>query len=62
MGQLLALVIAWFLGVALCVAVASRIVARYGLPWEAALMYFGVLPYPEEVGPARRRPPSSGRN
>lgn len=49
MEQLLYVAIAWWFGVVVCVYVACRIVARYQLPWKSTLMYFGVLPYPEEV-------------
>lgn len=49
MEQLVYLAIAWCFGVVVCVYAACRIVARYQLPWRSTLMYFGVLPYPEEV-------------
>jgi hypothetical protein len=52
MEQMLYLTIAWCLGVIVCAYLGYRIVARYQLPWKSTLMYFGVLPYPDEV--ARR--------
>ena len=52
MEQLLYVAIAWCFGVVVCAVIACRIVARYRLPWKSTLMYFGVLPYPDEV--ARR--------
>lgn len=51
MGQMIGLALAWTVGVGLCALIAQRIVVRLDLPWRAALMYFGVLDYPEE--PAR---------
>lgn len=53
--QVLELVIAWAAGLALCVALARAIIVRYRLPWTAALMYFGLVPYPDEVARRRRR-------
>jgi hypothetical protein len=52
MEQLLYVAIAWCFGVVVCAFIACRIVVRYQLPWKSTLMYFGVLPYPDEV--ARR--------
>jgi len=57
MHQLLYLVIGWAVGLALCVALARTIITRCRLPWRATLMYFGLLPYPDEVLlPQRPRP------
>ena len=49
MHELLYLVVGWALGFVVCVVVARAIILRYRLPWRATLMYFGLVPYPEEV-------------
>lgn len=48
MGQLLGLGVVWSLGIVVCFALAARLTTRLGLPWEEALMYFGLVPHPEE--------------
>jgi len=52
--QILPLILGWAIGLALCVFLVRQIAARWRLPWKAALMYFGLMPYPDEV--RRRRP------
>ena len=47
--QLLYLGLAWWVGVVVCTVIARRVVVRLGLPWRETLMYFGVMPYPDEV-------------
>lgn len=60
--QLLGLMLAWAFGVLVCAAIARRITVRYRLPWRAALMYFGLLDYPDEATLVqRRRRPSRTR-
>ena len=49
MHEMLYLVVAWALGLVVCVVTARAIIVRYRLPWLATLMYFGLVPYPEEV-------------
>ena len=49
MHEMLYLVIGWALGLVVCVVVARAIIVRYRLPWRATLMYFGLVPYPDEV-------------
>lgn len=58
MYQLLFLVVGLTLGLVACVVVARAIIVRYRLPWRATLMYFGLVPYPDEVlvPRPRRRP------
>ena len=57
MHEMLYLVIGWALGLGVCVVVARAIIVRYRLPWLATLMYFGLVPYPDEVLlPPQRRP------
>jgi hypothetical protein len=57
MHEMLYLVFGWVLGLVMCVALARTIILRYRLPWKATLMYFGLVPYPDEVLlPRQRRP------
>jgi hypothetical protein len=49
MHEMLYLVIAWALGLVVCVVVARAIIVRFRLPWRATLMYFGLVPYPDEI-------------
>jgi hypothetical protein len=44
-------------GIVLCALLARTIILRWNLPWQDALMYFGLAPYPDEVPPRRRRAP-----
>ena len=55
MDEMLGLFVAFGLGVVLCGVIAHRLAARWRIPWQATLTYFGVL----DDGPAdsrRRRP------
>lgn len=61
MEQFLALGVAWTLGVVVCAALAARVTTRLGLPWRESLMYFGVLPYPDEAALGRRLAPGRPR-
>lgn len=62
MEQFAILALGWAVGVIVCAVLVQRVTARLGLPWRAALMYFGVVPYPEELAVGRRSSPSrSGR-
>lgn len=54
MHDVLTLAVGWSLGVVLCGVMAGVLTVRLGLPWRAALMYFGVLAYPEELRPRPR--------
>ena len=59
MHEMLYLIAGWALGLVLCVMLTRAIVLRWRLPWRATLMYFGLLPYPDEVllrARRRRRP------
>ena len=57
MHEMLYLVFGWVLGLVMCVALARTIIVRLRLPWHATLMYFGLVPYPDEVLlPTQRRP------
>ena len=57
MHEMLYLVFGWVLGLVMCVALARAVIVRYRLPWRATLMYFGLVPYPDEVLlPSQRRP------
>ena len=49
MHDVLYLLAGWVLGLVLCVVVVRAIVLRYRLPWRATLIYFGLLPHPEEA-------------
>ena len=55
MQQLVILALGWSVGVVVCAVLVRRVTLRLGLPWRAALMYFGVVPYPEELAIADRR-------
>lgn len=55
MQQLAVLALGWAVGVVVCAILAQRVTMRLGLPWRSALMYFGVVPYPDEVVAAGRR-------
>lgn len=46
---MLYLAVGWAMGLVVCVGVARAIIVRYRLPWRATLMYFGLVPYPDEV-------------
>jgi hypothetical protein len=59
--EMLYLVIGWALGVVVCVVAARAVILRYRLPWRATLMYFGLVPYPEEVVLQRHPRPRSLR-
>jgi hypothetical protein len=62
MHEMLYLVFGMVLGLVMCVALARTIILRYRLPWKATLMYFGLVPYPDEVLlPRQRRPRPSSR-
>jgi hypothetical protein len=61
MHEMLYLVFGWVLGLAMCVALARTIILRYRLPWKATLMYFGLVPYPDEVLLPRQRRPRPSR-
>jgi len=52
--DVLYLLAGWVLGLVLCVVVVRAIVLRYRLPWRATLIYFGLLPHPEEALLPRR--------
>jgi hypothetical protein len=45
----------------MCVALVRTIILRYRLPWKATLMYFGLVPYPDEVLLPRQRRPRPSR-
>ena len=49
MQDVLYLLVGWALGLVLCVVMVRAIVVRYRLPWRATLIYFGLLPHPEEA-------------
>ncbi|MGZ4313216.1 MAG: hypothetical protein ACXVR1_14035 [Solirubrobacteraceae bacterium] len=61
MHEMLYLVFGWVLGFVMCVALARTIIVRYRLPWKATLMYFGLLPYPDEILLPRQRRPRPSR-
>ena len=61
MHEMLYLVFGWALGLVMCVALARTIILRYRLPWKATLMYFGLVPYPDEVLLPRQRRPRPSR-
>ena len=44
-------------GIVLCAVLARLIVRRWRLPWRQALMYFGLMPYPDEA-PLKRPAPA----
>ena len=50
-------------GIVLCAVLARLIVRRWRLPWREALMYFGLMPYPDEARLERVAPaePSARR-
>jgi len=52
------LVLLFLLGVGLCLLVGAWLVRRWRLPLRQALIYFGLLPHPDEVAlpprPSRR--------
>jgi hypothetical protein len=52
--QMVYLMVAWALGLGVCVALGRFITLRYRLPWRAALMYFGLAAYPDELRRSRR--------
>ena len=57
MHEMLYLAAGWVLGLVVCVVAARAVIRHYRLPWNATLMYFGLLPYPDEVMlPRRPRP------
>jgi hypothetical protein len=61
MQAVMFLLVGWLLGAALCAMLARAIIRRYRLPWRATLMYFGLVPYPDEallprIARARPRP------
>ena len=60
MYELLYLLIGWAVGLVVCVALARTIIVRYRLPWRATLMYFGLIPYPDEI--LLPRPPRQQRS
>lgn len=47
---------AFALGIMLFGALTRAVVLRLGLRWRDALMYFGVLPYPDDLLRSRQRP------
>lgn len=53
--QILWLVFALGLGAILCVLGSVMVVTHWRLPWKETLMYFGLMPYPDEVPRPRRR-------
>ena len=61
MHEMLYLVFGWVLGLVMIVALARTIILRYRLPWKATLMYFGLVPYPDEVLLPRQRRPRPSR-
>jgi hypothetical protein len=53
--QLIWLMISLGIGAILCVVLGCLIVAHWRLPWKQTLMYFGLMPYPNEARPKPRR-------
>jgi hypothetical protein len=53
--QMLWLLCALGLGAILCLLGAGMAVMHWQLPWKQTLMYFGLMPYPDEVPRKRRR-------
>jgi hypothetical protein len=49
MHEMLFLLLGWLLGLVLCVVLARAVIRRYRLPWRATLVYFGLVPHPDEV-------------
>ncbi|MFL5819424.1 MAG: hypothetical protein ACJ76S_01890 [Solirubrobacteraceae bacterium] len=56
MHQVLGMLAAFALGIMLFGALTRAVVLRLGLRWRDALMYFGVLPYPDDLLRSRQRP------
>jgi hypothetical protein len=59
MSLTLAMVVGLTVGLFLLVVISRRLALLLWVFWHEALMYFGLLPYPHEVGPRRRIRPAS---
>jgi hypothetical protein len=53
--QLIWLMISLGIGAVLCVVLGCMVVMHWRLPLKQTLMYFGLMPYPNEVPPKRRQ-------
>jgi hypothetical protein len=53
--QLIWLLISLGIGAVLCVLLGCVVVMHWRLPWKQTLMYFGLMPYPNEVARKQRR-------